>query len=276
MVDPAASGTENRRLTLTPDAIDEAANRIAVARREHVLIDPLPAACAPRTVADGYAVQARVLELLEADVVGWFLGSTNVEIQRLLGLDGPYSGALLRELVHSSPASVRAPPSLSAAFEVEFGFRLGADFPPRAEPYTTEEVVSGVESLHPTIEVVISHFDDWTNLPIATIIADNGTDGALVVGDGVSDWRGIDLPSLTPTLDVNGTRVREGHGANVLGDPIAAFEWLVNHGAQRFGGLRAGQVCNTGTCTSIYFAEPGDRAVADFGPIGRVSLTLTG
>ena len=207
-------------------------------------------------------------------MVGWFLGCTNVEVQRLLGLGGPYSGAPLRGRVMESPATVARPGPLDAAFEVEFAFRLAADLPPRGAPYETSEVAACIESVHPAIEVVISHFANWTDQPIASLIADNGTDGAVVVGTGITDWQSIDLRALTPTLDVNDQRVREGQGANVLGDPLVAFVWLVNHCASERDGLRAGQICNTGTCTSIYFAEPGDRAEADFGALGRVALAL--
>ena len=38
--------------------------------------------------------------------------------------------------------------------------------------------------------------------------------------------------------------------------------------------MRVGEVVNTGTTAGILFAEPGGETVADFGPLGRVSLTF--
>ncbi len=104
------------------------------------------------------------------------------------------------------------------------------------------------------------------------MIADNGTDGALVVGAGVDAWRELDLPGTRVTLAIDGAVLREGTGANVLGDPLDAFAWLVNVRAAAGDGLRAGQVSNTGTATSICPIAPGQTAVADFGALGAVDL----
>ena len=78
--------------------------------------------------------------------------------------------------------------------ECEFAFRLAHDLPARDEPYTREEVAAAVGSVHAAIEVVAGHIDDWINQDVWSVIADNGTDGAVIVGDGTADWRDIDLP----------------------------------------------------------------------------------
>jgi 2-keto-4-pentenoate hydratase len=67
---------------------------------------------------------------------------------------------------------------------------------------------------------------------------------------------------------------REGKGANVLGDPRAALTWLVNELSALQVTLAAGQVVTTGTCLAPLPIEPGDRFVADFGVLGRVSATM--
>ena len=59
---------------------------------------------------------------------------------------------------------------------------------------------------------------------------------------------------------------------NVLGHPLNALEWLVNHLSARGLGLKAGQFVTTGVTTEVYMAERGDRITADFGPVGSVSL----
>ena len=158
--------------------------------------------------------------------------------------------------------------------ECEIAVTLGRDLPPRETPYARAEVEAAIESLHPTIEVVAGHLRDWPNQDVYSVIADNGTDGALVVGAGVGAWQAIDLIGLSVTLSINATQVRHGTGANVLGDPLAAFVWLVNSGAGHGSGLKAGQIHNTGTTTPIYWVGPGDQAVADFGPLGRAELTI--
>ena len=106
------------------------------------------------------------------------------------------------------------------------------------------------------------------------MIADNGTDGALIYGAGVSDWRGLDLARVPVSLRVGGEVVRAGSGANVLGDPLDALVWLANERSARGNGLRAGHIHNTGTATSMFTAGRGDEAVADFGPLGETRLSI--
>ncbi|MCY4592286.1 MAG: hypothetical protein OXE86_17375 [Alphaproteobacteria bacterium] len=105
-------------------------------------------------------------------------------------------------------------------------------------------------------------------------MADNGTDGPLELGPPVGRWHGIDRSNIPVTLTANGEVVREGRGGNALGDPLNVMVWLVNKRSREGEGMSAGQVVNTGTTAGIYFAEPGGGAVADFGPLGQVSLTF--
>jgi hypothetical protein len=58
-------------------AVEEAARILYEARVGHYQIDALPWDCTPRTIDDAYAVQQRLLELLDADEAGWLLGFTN-------------------------------------------------------------------------------------------------------------------------------------------------------------------------------------------------------
>jgi len=122
--------------------------------------------------------------------------------------------------------------------------------------------------------VVNSHFRDWLKLDMPTVLADNGTDGPLVCGAERSDWRGIDRPGLVVQLRINGRKVEDGKGGNALGDPLAALAWLANALAKRGGGLKAGDVVNTGTTTALHMAKPGDDAVATFGALGEVRVAF--
>ena len=124
--------------------------------------------------------------------------------------------------------------------------------------------------------MVAGHLKDWTSQDVFSVIADNGTDGALIVGPGTEAWKALDLTAVAVTLTVNGKQERRGSGANVLGDPVGSFVWLANSRAgSRGAGLRAGDIHNTGTATEIYWVTPGDEAVADFGPLGEVRVAVT-
>ncbi len=259
---------------MTPDAIDRAARLLLAARQGRYLLPGLPDDCRPGDLDQAYAVQDRLIELMDTEIGGWFVAATSVEIQDKLGLDGPYWARLLASVLHPSPARLPAADFLTITLEVEFAFRLGRDLPPIGRPYRPGEVADAVATVHPSMEVVSSHFEDWTNHDAPSLVADNGTDGALVYGAGIEDWRGLELKDLAVSLTVNGERVREGVGGNALGDPLAAFTWLANARAARGEGLRAGHIHNTGTCTSMYLAKPGDEAVADFGPLGQARVVF--
>ena len=135
-------------------------------------------------------------------------------------------------------------------------------------------MATAVGSVHAAIEVVAGHIDDWIDQDVWSVIADNGTDGAVILGDGTADWRDIDLRTVDVTLQRNGELVREGTGANILGDPLTAFAWLANARRAAGDGLTGGMVCNTGTATPICPAEPGDELIAAFGPLGSTTLVV--
>lgn len=261
---------------LNESQIDEAAEVLVRARRDNAVIDAIPEHCRPKSLEDAYAVQDRFVERLGWPVSGWYCACTNRAIQELLELDEPYCARLFADFVRQSPAELRAGDFPPMVLECEFGFRLARDLPPRATPYTRSEVEAAIDSVHPTIEVVAGHLKDWTSQDVFSVIADNGTDGVLVVGPGRRDWRAFALPEVAVTLSVNGTLERRGTGANVLGDPVGSFVWLANSRAgARGAGLKAGDIHNTGTATEIYWVTPGDEAVADFGPLGEVRVSVT-
>lgn len=261
---------------MTPEQIDRAAHVLKSARTENRLLDAIPGDVRPKDIHQAYAIQDRLAELLGWETGGWFCACTNQAIQQMLGLNEPYYARLFSGYIFAEPAVLNAADYPPIVLECEFGFRLGEDLPSRREPYTREEVEAAVSEVHPTIEVVAGHLRDWPKQDVWSVIADNGTDGALVYGAGNRNWRDLDLVNMTVTLEVNGKIEREGTGRNVLDDPLEAFVWLANARSRDGDGLRAGQIHNTGTATDICWMSPGDSAVARFAGLGEVGLELQG
>ena len=224
---------------------------------------------------EAYAVQDRLFEMLGAELGGWFLGCTNPAIQAQLGITHPYAARLMRAVLYPSPAVVAVPRGLPIVLEVEFAFRLGRDLPPKDAPYLQEQVAQAVAAVHPTIEVVVSRLAEWTRQPFFDLVADNGTDGGLVYGDAVSEWREIDLSGVSVELSVDGGTLQTGTGKNIDGGPLAMLTWLANHVSDKGIGLKEGQLCNTGSCTSIQYVDNGASASAKFEGLGSVTLELT-
>jgi 2-keto-4-pentenoate hydratase len=169
--------------------------------------------------------------------------------------------------------------------EAEFAFRMGRDLPTRVQPYSVDEVLAAVATLHPAIEVPDSRFDDFTIVGAPSLIADNACAHQFVLGPAArADWRSLDLVEHSVTGSVVGRPftgrqpqpdlTREGKGANVLGDPRVALAWLANELSDLGITLKAGEVVTTGTCLVPLPIEPGSEIAMDFGVLGRVSARM--
>jgi 2-keto-4-pentenoate hydratase len=161
--------------------------------------------------------------------------------------------------------------------EPEFAFRFRIDLAPRPAPYTVDEVLAAVDSLHPALEVPNSRFVDFARAGEAQLLADDACAHRFVLGLATAaDWRAIELRSHRVAAQVVGTNgrrwSRDGDGTAVLGDPRTALTWLVNELRGLGLILEAGQFVTTGTCMKPLEIEPGDAVTADFGVLGAVSL----
>jgi 2-keto-4-pentenoate hydratase len=259
---------------MTPDQIERCARIICEARKANRFVENLTDELTPHTLADGYAVQARLLQLLGEPTAGYLLGLTNEYMQKLFGVDGPYSSPILKSNIHTSPARFKKGELLTRGLECEVAFRMAKDLPPRGKDYSMDDVGNAVAMMYPAIEVVNAHFPKWLDLPMPLVAADNGTDGPLVLGKGLTDWKKIDRVNLPVVLKVDGKVATEGKGGNALGDPLKALTWLANHLNKKGAGLKAGETINTGTCAKLIPVDEGSEAHATFGDLGEVKIAF--
>ena len=93
-----------------PLPVDDLARSLFRARRERVPVPPLTEERPEMTAAEAYAVQRRLVELLQADgegdVVGYKLGLTSRAMQTQLGIDQPDYGPVLAAGVHPDGVEV--------------------------------------------------------------------------------------------------------------------------------------------------------------------------
>ncbi len=256
---------------MDPTQIHQAAQILWNAWQEGRQIESLPDACRPRTLEEGYTIQAALAAYAGQPVSGWKIAATSKAGQAHIGVDGPISGRLLAGKISESPATLSIGTNSMRVVELEFAFRLARDLPPRNRDYSVDEVMSGVASLHPAIEIPDSRFVDFSRIGAPQLIADNACAYLFVLGGATeSNWWDIDLAAHPVSLNLNGTLVVEGSGANVLGDPRVALTWLANHLVARGEGLKAGQIVTTGTCVRPTEIASGDHVVGDFGLFGIV------
>jgi 2-keto-4-pentenoate hydratase len=233
----------------------------------------LPEEGRPKSLVEAYRLQDKLAEALGFDVGGWKVGATGAVARKLLKARGPFAGRVFAARIVDSGVTLPGAAYRVRGLEAEFAFRLKTALPARKRPYTRAEVIKAVGEMMPAIEVVDSRYTDFLAVGLKALIADQGMNAALVLGKPIKRWQAVDLKTHKVRMTVNGKVVGEGKGADVLGHPLASLLWLVNHLRQR-GGLAAGQVVTTGTCTGLFRAQPHDQAVAEFGRLGRVAVNF--
>jgi 2-keto-4-pentenoate hydratase len=260
---------------MDPRAIDAAADLLWRTWMAPTRIEALPGECRPSDRADGYQVQAAVVGRSGQRVAGWKIAATSQAGQRHINVDGPLAGPLLdRRALPPGVAASLAGNHMRVA-EAEFAFRFGTRLASRAEPYTVDEVVAAVRSLHPAIEVPDSRYVDFTKVGAAQLIADCACACWYRIGHPVeANWRHDDLIQHTVTAHRNGEVAGTGSGANVLGDPRLALTWLVNELSAHGRGIDAGDVVMTGTCLVPVTVSPGDQVRMDFGAYGDIEVSF--
>jgi len=260
------------------DKISKAAEFIEDLRFALQQAPQIPQAFRPEDPASGYAVQEGVVDrLLKKNggrAVGYKVACTNKLAQELLGTDTPFYGRLLSPFVYQSPARVNSRDFSMRLVEAEFSFQLAEDLPPEGAPYDRESVTNAVAAVLPSIELVDTRYTAWTEVPIPSLIADNGCNSGWVQGPAIEAWHHIDLAGHEVRLSVNGEEKLSGSGAAVLGHPLNSLAWLANTLCEQGTALKAGDLVSTGVCTDIYLAEPGDHIVADFGTLRTAEISF--
>jgi 2-keto-4-pentenoate hydratase len=254
---------------------DRAAAALHAVRQQRGTVAPLPADLAPRTEAEGAAVQYALARRVGAASPGGFkIGATARRMQEYLGLSGPAAGFMAVGNLYKSGATVRFADYVRPGVECELAVRLARDLPPG--PCTQEQAGAAVGELVAGIEIVENRYGELAELGTPTLIADQVFHGAAVLGEpGVQDWHALDVATLRGRLIVDGHLRDEGVGADLLGHPLNCLAWLAGSSvAVAFGGLKAGQVVMLGSVTPpVWLTGPASITV-DFAPLPPVRVRL--
>jgi len=221
----------------------------------------------PRSADDAYRVQDRLLQLRRQRAGGWKVGSKTAT--------GPIQGAPLPAGgIHSSPVRWQRSAFPMIGLELEIAFRLGRDFEPSVQAYSSEEVLGSVSSICATIEIVSSRLAAWPQADKLLQLADLQNHGALVVG-GLVDYD-PHFPYLAPALEFRfeGDQIAQGQAANPAGDPRRLLAWVVNHCTGRGRRFEAGTIVTTGSYTGLYLASRSGTAEGAIAGLPPVSVRL--
>jgi 2-keto-4-pentenoate hydratase len=245
--------------------VERAASLLIEAREQRRQIEP--SVPGPAHARDAYAVQDAVAHRL-GPVAGWKVGAKGPG-------ETPNAAPLLADLVRPGPADWRASSLHMIGIEAELAFRLGKDVEARNRPWSREEVWSVVETVHAAVEIVDTRLVGWERADKMWVLADNQSNGGFVY-----DPRGVPVgeqafADAAVQLLIDGEAVVARRGGNPAGDPRWLLEWLIDHCAQRRGGLRAGMFVTTGSYTGMPFVQRGASVRAAFAGIGSVEVRFT-
>jgi len=247
----------------------EAADLLLDARRTHTPIADLPVELQPTSLEEVARVHDEMI-LAYGEIGGYKIGAGTPDAT-------PFFAPMPRAWMASSGAILSGPTYRYRVLEAEISFLLGADLPPRATPYTREEVVAAIASCHPAIEELESGLINPKTANNLSALADLQMHGGFIHGPacpvvGDKDWKSINFATETVTLSIDGVVQVERTGSNTSGDLMRLLPYLANEGAARTGGLKAGQWITTGSWTGNTPAQAGSSAEANFTHAGRVSL----
>lgn len=265
-----------------PDAAEQrvaqAAQLLLAVRRGAPRLSALPAAVAPTTLPEAYAIQQRVLRGLGAGVGAW--KATLFDARN--GICAPIAASTLL----ASPArlsSLSAPTRNTSQFgiEPEIAFRMGADLPPRAAresgtataAYSAAEVYAAVASAHAVIEIVVTRFVDADAVSQLERVADSFMNEALIIGPPCNSWQRLALHDLPLQVQVDGRSVHSGRGGHPLGNPLLPLVWIANHLAALGVGLKHGEYVTTGSCNGIRYATAGQQLRVSFEALGAAEIS---
>lgn len=250
------------------DRLRQTAEILLQARREVSPIAALPEELAPRDLDESYAVQSLMAEALGL-VPGWKIGAPSPDAMPLFS-PMPAWGGFSPSGAHVSEHFRRV-----RGVEGEIAFLIGKDLPPRATPYTREEITAAIASAHPAIELLESAFEDPDKAPRLSTIGDLQSNGGFLYGPALEGWQSVDLTKESITVVIDSVVRFEGTASNSAGtDLLRLVTYLANEGSHRTGGLRKGDWVTTGSWSGKELATQGSRVEVTFSTFGTVLLSF--
>ena len=225
-----------------------------------------PAVLAPRDEHAAYAVQRRVSQGL-GPIGGWKVGAP-------CPTGAPNCAPLPASGIQPSPGRVHGASASLRGVEAEIAFRIGADLPPRPEPYGRAEVIAAISDCLPAIEVLDSRFTDPDAQDKWALLADLSTHAGFVYGSPATEWQGIDFSRETVRVLVDGQEIKTAV-ANPAGDMIRLIQWLADVGTHWAGGLKAGQYVTCGSWTGKDYVAASAQVQVEFAHAGSATVEFT-
>jgi 2-keto-4-pentenoate hydratase len=254
--------------------LDQAACRLIDDHARKRNITPFARDWGASDLAGAYTIQDAFVEKLLAahgPRAGYKIGLTSKRMQKLCSIDHPISGVVLRARLHSSGVRLRLSDLVHLGIEFEICVRLGRSLAPRDRPYEMREVAEVVDVVCAAFEVIDDRNSAYP-LDMLSLVADNAWNEGIVLGAWCTRWP--ELSQVRGTVELNGDRIDEGYGRDVLGHPFEPLRWLANHLSAQGRTLQAGEIVSTGSLVTTRFPAAGERYRFTVEGVGSVEVAF--
>jgi 2-keto-4-pentenoate hydratase len=225
-------------------------------------------------MADGYAIQRELIQLLLADgdrIVGHKVGLTSKPMQKMVGVDSPDYGPVLASTIYRDGDTIPASRFIAPKIEAEIVFVIGERL--EGPGVTVTQAHSAIAGAVAAMEIVDSRIADW-RIKLADTVADLASNGAMATTSRIVPITDIDTRLVGMTLTRNGELIDTGAGAAALGDPVAVVAWLANVLGGDGVALEPGHLIMTGALHAAVPMTPGDVFRAEFDRLGPITVRV--
>jgi 2-keto-4-pentenoate hydratase len=244
------------------------------ARRTRVPIPPFTDDDPSLGMADGYAIQRELIQLLLADgdrIVGHKVGLTSKPMQKMVGVDSPDYGPVLASTIYRDGDTIPASRFIAPKIEAEIVFVIGERL--EGPGVTVTQAHAAIAGAVAAMEIVDSRIADW-RIKLADTVADLASNGAMATSSRIVPITDIDTRLVGMTLTRNGELIDTGAGAAALGDPVAVVAWLANVLGGDGVALEPGHLIMTGALHAAVPMTPGDVFRAEFDRLGPITVRV--
>ena len=260
-------------MTLSPETIAMLAERLDQAEQSRTAIAKITGEFPDMDWRDAYAVQDALRSRIEGrgeDCALLFkAGLTSRAKMVQMGVSEPVFGFLRPTGKVANGGAVAAARFIHPRVEAEIAVRLKR--PLHGPGCHVGAALAAIGEVMVGLEIIDSRYENF-NFDLKSVIADNTSAAAWVVGDPTPYRPGMDLAHCGIVLSVNGTVESAVSGAAVLGHPAQSVAMLANMLAQQGRHLPAGALILTGGASAAVAVKPGDRVDLRVQGLGALSV----
>lgn len=232
---------------MKPEHLTLAASLLVERRRQGAQADRLPEHLRPHNIEDALALQDAVTEewcnVMDDTVGAWKCSLPSPEKIVL--------APIYTRTIDTIPPLAIWPKGDSARIEPELAFFLGADLPPRSEPYSIADIDGAIARTHMALELINSRYADPASCSFPEMLGDGLVNQGLFIGPQVDGETARHASEFAIHICRENNEPFIYSGKHPNGSPRAPLYWLVEFLRNRGHGFVAGQVIITGSYAGV-------------------------